>query len=153
MPSPEVADSPIPANLPPEITMNEARDMAGDVYVDIDGGSADTPSNLVSGSRTSLCCNIVAAQVGSGTSAAEVAASVEVAIYKVVQDHVQTSKKIDYGGILAGAVTIGEGAQKDIKWALALSSPLRDKAVAAYSKEMTSLQETILKRVDESHPK
>ena len=50
------------------------------------------------------------------------------------------------------AFFIGEGAQKDIKWAEALNSSLRDDAITAYEKEMTSLTETILKRVDKSHP-
>ena len=43
-------------------------------------------------------------------------------------------------------------AQKDMSWKRALASPHRDKAIVALDKELSSLESTILTRIDPDDP-
>ena len=137
--------------LPQEITPEEAAGMQ-DISVDLEADGFDTPTG--DDARSVFYMGIASAQIQSGSKASEVATMVENAVFHAVETlrGSRNIKHVDHAAIENAAFFIGEGAQKDIKWAEALNSSLRDDAITAYEKEMTSLTETILKRVDKSHP-
>ena len=59
---------------------------------------------------------------------------------------------VDYPLLLTVCEHLACVAQKDMNWAKALASPDRAKAVAARDKEINALEDTILERIDPSHP-
>ena len=137
--------------LPQGITTENAAEMQ-DVSVDLEAEGFDTPTG--DDARSAFYLNVSSAHIQSGSKASEVAAKVENAVFHAVEAlrGNRSNNHIDHAAIENAAFFIGEGAQKDIKWADALNSSLAEAAIEAYTKEMTSLTDTILKKVDSSHP-
>ena len=93
----------------------------------------------------------------SGINTLGVQSRIDCALYKAHCKFISTpgtgTEKIDHGAIQEASSMLAQGALKDIQWRKALESDLRDSAIAAYQKEMDSLQRTILKRIDpKTHP-
>ena len=75
------------------------------------------------------------------------------AIYSATEDYRTHTEKFDQGAVARVASLLGDQAQKDIEWQKALNSNMKDKAIAAYEKEMASLLKNILKEVTEDDPR
>ena len=93
----------------------------------------------------------------SGINTLGVQSRIDCALHKAHHKFLMASctgtEKIDHGAIQEASSMLAQGALKDIQWREALESDLRDSAIEAYHKEMTSLQKTILKKIDpNTHP-
>ena len=88
-------------------------------------------------------------------TAKETAEAMERAIHKANQIYnvEAVPEQIDHAVIAEVAARIAQGAVKDIQWKQALQSPIREAAIAAYHKEITSLQKNILVEVFEGDPR